>query len=229
MSDIPNPQDNSNPSPSQGGGGSLLASILATAENGQLESAKKEETNTSFAAVIQQQNSKTAETNTGTPPLPPKKPMSPKDFLRFVGAIVGVGLIVFGSFLAYVVFNPEQAQFFISLGINPADIQNFLKKLVTIIFGVITGTLSIVWIITLFKAILTKKEFQKTKTIFTILAVFVGLMLFSEITLWAYLYKVIGDSDYANASGSILIYDNALLNSTKYSSRALISDLNNVV
>lgn len=155
--------------------------------------------------------------------------MSPKDFLRFVGAIVGVGLIVFGSFLAYVVFNPEQAQFFISLGINPADIQNFLKQLVTIIFGVITATLSIVWMVTLFKAILTKKAFQKTKTIFTILAVFVGLILFSEITLWAYLYKVIGASDYANSSGSVLVYDNALLNSKQFADKALVADFSNVI
>lgn len=155
--------------------------------------------------------------------------MDPKDFFRFIGAIVGVGLIVFGSFLAYVVFNPEQAQFFISLGINPADIQNFLRQLVTIIFGGITAALSIAWMVILFKAILTKKEYKKTKTIFTILSIFIGLILFSEITLWAYLYKVIGASDYANSTGSVVIYDNALLNSKKYSDKAQVSDLSNLI
>lgn len=64
----------------------------------------------------------------------PKKPMSTSDFLRIVGAIMLVALIFFGAFLAYIVFNPGQATFFISFGINPGDIARLLKQLVSWIF-----------------------------------------------------------------------------------------------
>lgn len=49
----------------------------------------------------------------------PKKSMNTTTFLRMVGAILLVAFIFFGAFLAYIVFNPGQATFFISFGINP--------------------------------------------------------------------------------------------------------------
>jgi len=45
--------------------------------------------------------------------------MSTDMFLRIVGAIILVASIFFGAFLSYIVFNPGQAGFFISFGINP--------------------------------------------------------------------------------------------------------------
>ena len=99
-----------------------------------------------------------------------KKSMSAGTFLRIVGAILLVTLIFFGAFLAYIVFNPGQASFFLSLGINPGDITLWLRQLVRSIFGIATFILAIVWIIYLFKAILTKKEYKKKKTISIILA-----------------------------------------------------------
>ncbi len=70
------------------------------------------------------------------PPTPPKKkvPMKPADFLKIVGALFTVALIFFGSFLAYIVFNPGQAKFFIQFGINPSDIATLLERLVNGIF-----------------------------------------------------------------------------------------------
>jgi hypothetical protein len=70
------------------------------------------------------------------PPTPPKKkvPMKPADFLKIVGALFMVALIFFGSFLAYIVFNPGQAKFFIQFGINPSDIATLLERLVNGIF-----------------------------------------------------------------------------------------------
>ncbi|HBA45010.1 TPA: hypothetical protein DCZ31_03435 [Patescibacteria group bacterium] len=74
--------------------------------------------------------------------------------------------------MAYIVFNPGQAQFFLSLGISPQNIKSLLEKLVNIAFGTVTFAFSIIWIIFLFKAILTKKEYKKKKTISIIASAF---------------------------------------------------------
>lgn len=98
--------------------------------------------------------------------------MKPIDFLKIVGALFVVSLIFFGSFFAYIVFNPEEAKLFIQFGINRADIQNLLGLLVNSTFGTITFSLSIVWVIYLFRAIITKKEYKRKKTIAWIFSAF---------------------------------------------------------
>jgi hypothetical protein len=48
--------------------------------------------------------------------------------LKLIGSLLLVAVIFFGSFLAYVVFNPDQAAFFVNIfGIDPKDVQNLLK------------------------------------------------------------------------------------------------------
>lgn len=160
---------------------------------------------------------------------PKKKSMSAGTFLRIVGAILLVALIFFGAFLAYIVFNPGQASFFISFGINPGDIARLLRQLVSTIFGVVTFILSVVWVIYLFRAILTKKEYKKKKTISIIFALFFGVLLFSEITLWAFLVKKINATDYENPNGGVIVYDNDKLNSDRFKNSAQINDFDNLI
>lgn len=169
----------------------------------------------------------------GNAPVPPpkkkKEPMRPIDFLKIVGALFVVSLIFFGSFFAYVVFNPEEAKLFIQFGINRADIQSLLALLVNSTFGTITFSLSIVWIIYLFKMILTKKEYKRKKTVATILAVFFGVLLFSNITFWAFLVQKIGAQDFANPNGGIKIYDNDRFLSEQFKDSSEITDFNNLI
>lgn len=165
-------------------------------------------------------------------PVPPKKkkePMRPIDFLKIAGALLLASLIFFGSFLAYVVFNPEQAKFFVEFGINRADIQTLLARLVNAIFGTITFALSIVFFVTLFRAIVTKKEYKRKKTVATILAFFSGTVLFSNITFWAFLVQKIGAQDFANPNGGIKIYDNDKFLSEKFKDDSEVLDFNNVI
>lgn len=163
------------------------------------------------------------------PVKPQKRPISTGTFLRLVGAMLLVTLIFFGAFLAYIVFNPGQASFFLSLGINPGDITLWLRQLVRSIFGVATFILAIVWIIYLFKAILTKKEYKKKKTISIILAVFFGMLFFSEITLWAFLEKRINATDYENPNGGVIVYDNEKLVSERFKTDAKMNDFDNLI
>lgn len=155
--------------------------------------------------------------------------MRPIDFLKIVGALFLAALIFFGSFLAYVVFNPEQAKFFVEFGINRADIQTLLARLVNGIFGTITFALSIVFFITLFRAIVTKKEYKRKKTVATILAFFFGTVLFSNITFWAFLVQKIGAQDFANPNGGIKIFDNDKLLSEQFEEDSEVGDFNNVI
>lgn len=160
---------------------------------------------------------------------PQKKSMNALAFLRMVWAILLVAFIFFGAFLAYIVFNPGQASFFISFGINPGDIAHLLRQLVSAIFGVVTFILSIVWIVYLFKAILTKKEYKKKKTISIIFSVFFGILLFSEITLWAFLVQKINATDYENPNGGVVVYDNEKFISERFKGNAQMNNFDNLI
>lgn len=155
--------------------------------------------------------------------------MKTGDFLRIVGAILLVSFIFFGAFLAYIVFNPGQAQFFLSFGINPSDIASLLQNLVNGIFGMITFVLSVGWIILLFRAILTKKEYRKKKTLAIIFSVFTGIILFSTITLWAFLVQQINATDYQNPNGGVIIFDNEKLLSDRYKNTAQLNSFDNLI
>lgn len=160
---------------------------------------------------------------------PKKQPMKAGDFLRIIGAVFLVTLIFFGAFLAYIVFNPWQAYFFLGLGINPGDIASLLHKLVNAIFGTATFFVSVVWVIFLFRAILTKKEYRKKKTIAIIASIFICIILFAEITLWAYLLKIINATDYQNLDARVLIYDNEKLHSDQFKENALLQKFDNLI
>lgn len=89
--------------------------------------------------------------------------------------------------------------------------------------------LSVVWVIYLFRAILTKKEYKKKKTLSIIFALFFGVLLFSEITLWAFLVKKINATDYENPNGGVIVYDNDKLISDRFKNSAQINDFDNLI
>jgi len=84
--------------------------------------------------------------------------------MKFAWSLFFVAVIFFGSFLAYIVFNPDQAGFFNSMfSIDRNDIATILKKLINGSFGVIIFILSIIWIISLFRAIWTPKDLKRKR------------------------------------------------------------------
>ncbi len=166
------------------------------------------------------------------PPTPPivvkKNPVTPAQIMRIMWALLFVSLIFLGSFLAYIVFNPDQAKFFINFGINPADVKALLSTLVNGIFGTLTFTLSIVFIYCLFKSYLSKGN-QKKRAIFIVLSVFTGMLLFSNIGFWAFLFDKIGAQDFVRPTGGVIVYDNTLLLSKDFKDGAELGDLNNLI
>jgi len=181
----------------------MLENILSTPVTPDIE---EQETKTPIFAVTENNS------NQSTPPSQlPKKPKikkTPQDILRIFWALFLAWAVLFWAFISYIVFNPENAKFFISLWINPQDIKNYIQVLVNGSFWLITIILSIITLIFLFRAFVTKKEFAKKKTVATILSAFCLIILFSELTLWIFLTQKIWATDYINPNWWVIVRDN---------------------
>lgn len=143
------------------------------------------------------------------PPKKPREPLPPGTIMKAIGALLFTGIIFFASFLAYIVFNPGEAQFFITMfGIDTKDVASILRKFINGSFGIIMLTLSVIWLITLFRAIWTPREQKRKKILAWMTAALIGVLLFSLLAFWGYLFKKIGEIVWDG--GKINIYDNIL-------------------
>lgn len=193
---------------------SMLETIIASAQNTQGGIPHNTETSTQTPSPIPPSPVPPAggplPPNT-PPPKPPKQRTSPTTILKLIGSLIIVSIIFFGSFLSYIVFNPDSAGFFITIfGIDPNDIANLLKSLINVSFGTIVGLLAIVWIIALFRAIWTPKAQKRRKFLSILTAILLGFILFAILTFWIYLFQQIARTNYTNPNGAVLIYDNDL-------------------
>lgn len=112
----------------------------------------------------------------------------------FLWAIFVIALILGSAFLTFVIMNAhtiDDVRFFRGLGISLWDINNFLQKLSTIVFSILLFIETIFLVIFIFKALITKKEFKKLKTKYTILAVFFLIISFSTASAWMLVDKKI--------------------------------------
>lgn len=148
--------------------------------------------------------------------------------LQMIGGLFFVSLIFFGSFLAYVVFNPDQARFFINFGINPSDVASLLSQLVNGIFGSLSFALSVVFAYSLFKVYLSKGA-PKKRALYIVLSLFVGILLFSNIAFWAFLFDKIGASDFVRPSGGVIVYDNDLALSKEFKTQAELASVSDLI
>ena len=160
----------------------------------------------------------------------PREPISMALFLKLIGSLLFVAIIFFGSFLAYIAFNPAQAVFFTNtFNIDPNDVQNLLKKLINGSFWFIMIIVSIAWIVSLFRAVWVPRELKRKKLLSWLTASLIGLLLFAILTFWAFLFRQVGATDYSNPSGTILIYDQALYTSEKYKINSRVYNTSNLI
>jgi PKD repeat protein len=205
---------------------SLLESIIEASKNNPTPN------NEASTEINHQKNQEDIPPSWNTPP-PPKKPKQPLDpilILKFIGVLLLVGVIFFGSFLAYIVFNPAQAQFFVTMfRINPDDIASLLTKLLNGSFGILILSLSILWIISLFRAIWIPKDLKRKKMIGWIGAAWIGIILFSTLAFWWYLYEKIWKTHWDNLDWVITIMDASLLNNPDTKNEARLQTTNNLI
>lgn len=160
----------------------------------------------------------------------PRDPMTAGMVIKIIASLLLVAVIFFGSFLAYIAFNPEQAGFFVKIfRINPNDIQDLLKNLINGSFGIIVLILSIVWIVSLFKAIWTPKIEKRRRLMSWLSASIFGILLFSVLAFWAYLFKIIRDTPYSNLGGAVIVYDNKIYPYDEFKDYAQVKSTNAII
>lgn len=113
--------------------------------------------------------------------------------------------------------------------IDRNDIANLLKVLINGSFWVIMLITSIIWIISLFRAFWTPKELKRKRLIAWLTTGIVGILLFSILTFWAYLFNKIDSIPWPNLMGTILVYDNELYTHDQMKKKATINDTMNLI
>lgn len=164
------------------------------------------------------------------PPKKPREPMSTATIFKLIGTLFLVFLIFMGMFLAYIVFNPDQAGFFVSVfGILPSDVANVLSGLINVSFGILSTIISIVFIVALFRAFWTPKEQKRKKLMLGLVATFSGIIFFTILGFWAFLFAQLQAANFANPNGNILVYDNDMFNNEKMKPYAQITNLSTLI
>lgn len=108
-----------------------------------------------------------------------REPLTLGMFMKLIGSLFLVAVIFFGSFLAYIVLNPSEALFFANtFSISPKDIARLLYMLIRWSFGAMLFVASIVWIISLFRAIWTPKDLKRKKLLNWLTAGAIGILVF---------------------------------------------------
>jgi hypothetical protein len=164
-----------------------------------------------------------------------KKNIDVKMAFSFLASVLFVALVVGWGFLTFIVFNAQtigDVSFFSNLWINLNQINNFLLVSTTIVFSILIFIQTIFLIIFLFKALLTKKDQKRKKTIATIVSIFAFIITFATWTIWISVDKAIRalpnwqEMSYWN----IQLYDNDLLTSDNFDKwSALITDYTNII
>lgn len=160
----------------------------------------------------------------------PREPITFATFAKLVGTLFFVAIIFLGSFLAYIAFNPDQAVFFAKIfNIHLEDIKWWLSNLINGSFWTIIFFISIAWMVSLFRAFWTPKELKKKRLLSWLLAILIGILLFSILAFWAFLFSIINAKDYTNPDGAILIYDQDLYNHPDSKGISRIVDTTNMI
>lgn len=154
----------------------------------------------------------------------------------FLWVVFVIALILGSAFLTFVVMNAntvDDVNFFRGLGVNLSDINNFLQKLSTIVFSILLFIETIFLVSFIFKALITKKEFKKLKTKYTIMSIFFLVISFSTASAWMLVDKKIKSLPnwQEEIFGDIQMLDNDKLLSSKYFDRAssVIQDASNLI
>lgn len=168
--------------------------------------------------------------NTPETPKKVREPISMALFLKLIGSLLFVAIIFFGSFLAYIAFNPAEAVFFTNtFNIDPNDVQNILKKLINGSFGFIMIIISVAWIISLFRAFWVPKDLKRKRLLSWLYAGVIGLILFMILAFWWYIFRIVGATDYSNPDGAVLIYDQTLYTREEYKDQSRLYKTSNLI
>lgn len=159
------------------------------------------------------------------PKLKIKTKASINEILTFTWALSFIIFIISSSFITFIVINAQNVEdviFFSSLWISLNDINDFIWKVVNLVFSSVIFIEVILFAIFWIKFLLTKKEYKKKRLIFWSIAFFCLFLTFLSWNLWiATIKKVNGLPNWQDMSfWEIQLYDNTkLLLWDKYSKK----------
>lgn len=160
-----------------------------------------------------------------------KNKASINDILTFTWALSFIIFILSSSFITFIVMNAQNVEdviFFNSLWISLNDINDFIWKVVNLVFSCVIFIEIILFAVFWIKFIITKKEFKRKRLIFWSLATFFLVLTFLSWNLWiATIRKVKSLPNWQEMSyWEIQLYDNTklLLDKIYTKKDALISE-----
>ena len=141
--------------------------------------------------------------------------------LGFLWTILLIGLILWATFIAFVVYSAndlEDVKFFVSLWINFNEINNFISQIVTVIFSILLFLCTAALSIWLFKFILTKKSLKRRKIIYGLISIFLLMITFGTGLAWMEIDRKINNLPnwQDKLYGNLKIYNNDLKNSNEF-------------
>lgn len=162
-----------------------------------------------------------------------KSSVSWTQILTFLLSILVIVLLLLWVFISFVVLNaktPQDVELFKQLWINVWEINRFIKTIVSVVFTILCFIESIFFSIFVFRSLLTKKIYKRKKTVSTVLATFMLLLLLWTSSLGLALYKKELPNWASLARGNIQLFDNTKYISPDFSEdQSLIWDYNNVI
>lgn len=112
---------------------------------------------------------------------------STNDILTFTWAISFIIFVLASSFITFIVINAqtvEDVMFFNSLWISLNDINDFIWKIVTIVFSSVIILQMLSFVVLWIKFVFTKKEQKKRRFIFWTVTIWMLVLAFLSWTLW---------------------------------------------
>ena len=164
-----------------------------------------------------------------------KKKTSLSQIFTFLWAISFITLIIWWSFLGFVILNAQtvdDVKFFYSLWINLNDINSFMSNAIGIIFSILIFIETIFLVIYLFKFSLTKKEYKQKKIRYWIISTIVLILAFSTASAWMIIDQKIKSLPnwQEKAYWDIQIFDNSKLVSESFNREwSFLKDTSNLI
>lgn len=151
-----------------------------------------------------------------------KKKVALSTLFWFFSALLFVALIIGGLFITFVVLNAttvEDVRFFQNLWINLNDINSFIRKIVSFIFGLLLFIVTSLLAFFLFRFLITKKSLKRKKLINGIISIFLLFATFATGSAWMFIDQKIRalPNWQEQAYGEFKIFDNTLLVSGVFS------------
>lgn len=153
----------------------------------------------------------------------------------FLAAILFVGLVLWGAFIGFIVFNAqtvEDVKFFASLGINLNQINTFISLIVSIIFSILLFISTTILSVFLFKFFITKKSYRRKKVVYWILSTLLLFVTFATGSAWMFIDNKIKSLPnwQEQAYWDLKIFNNDLLISKDFdTSQALLSETQDLI